>query len=622
MPPPIPSPDKQQAILAAARDVPDKTFDLALVLGGTVSAGAYTAGTLDLLVQALDAFQAWPKKKHDVSLRLAAGSSGGAVCAAILGILLNRPFDHVSGTQAALNADGAGPANNMLWNVWVDTLTFLPMLDTDDLATAIQDPPPAPGAPAPAVQHVPALLNPGPIDTAVRLVVGYANQLGPYVQRLWAASPFRVATTVCNLCGVPFSIAGTPAIGVFNGASYVEHDDYAWFTLPNTADGSDSAPGQSLANAFALSAKPRDGVTFPYQVLGDYARASGSMPIGLPARPLSRPAEHYLYRPAARVGDDGSVIVDWPAPDWSQLPDVLASDPPVYGFTGVDGGTLNNDPVKVAHDALTGVGRHNPQSAAGANRAMLLIDPLTDQASPLPPVGASLVAAAKALVGTFVGGARYLTSDLALFQNNDVFSRFQLVPSRTDFTGAGMPMDAAPTDKDGNPLVGEAALAGSDFGALLGWCAREFRVHDFLLGRMNMAAYLRRELILRADNPLFSGWMDDDIRDYALTKDGNRAAVGEVVDKTAIYLPVIPMPPDNFGVFLPAWPVGALDPSNLKAPLTQRIEALLGHLREDNLQGFWGWLAQLVALGSVAGSVADELVTGLSATLKTRGLLS
>ena len=38
--------------------VPDETFELALVLGGTVSAGAYTAGALDFLIEALDCWEA------------------------------------------------------------------------------------------------------------------------------------------------------------------------------------------------------------------------------------------------------------------------------------------------------------------------------------------------------------------------------------------------------------------------------------------------------------------------------------------------------------------------------------------------------------------------------------
>jgi hypothetical protein len=621
MPAPIPDPAKQAAILALPAPVPPGTFEIGLVLGGTVSAGAYTAGALDLLVQALDNFQTacGAAPPHQVKLQLAAGSSGGAVCAAILGISLNRPFVHAVGTQAALTQPGGGPGNNMLWDIWVNQLSFVPMLDTTDLQAAIQDPPPPPDPKAPAAQHVPALLNGAVIDNAVKIVVDYANQAGPFITRPWAAAPFRIATTVCNLRGMPFAISLTPSIGIFTGSGYVEHDDFAWFAIPNAPDGGDGAIATVLAREFWLSRTPA-GIAVGYQILGDFARASGSMPIGLPARPLSRPAEHYIYRPAARVDDNGNVLVDWPQPDWTELADVLAGGP--YSFTGVDGGTLNNNPVQIAHDALTGVGQHNPPAPQAANRALLLIDPLTDQPTAVAPVGLSAVAAAMGVVNTFIGGARYLTSDLALFQNADVFSRFQLVPSRTDFTGNGVAGDQAPTDAHGNPLVGEGALAGSDFSALLGWCAPEYRVHDFLLGRMNMATYLRRELTLCASNPLFDGWMANPalVNQYAITKNGDRAPTPVSADRTSYYLPIIPLPDDNFGVFLPAWPTNAFDPATLKAPIAARVQAVLAKLREDNLPGTLGWLAQFVALDGISDAITNYLITALTKVMTTRKL--
>src|SRR5271165_1609835 len=80
MGPPVLDPAKQ-ALFTDPPPVAPQTFELGLVLGGTVSAGAYTAGALDLLVQALDAFQgradAPQQPWHQVKLRLAAGSSGG-----------------------------------------------------------------------------------------------------------------------------------------------------------------------------------------------------------------------------------------------------------------------------------------------------------------------------------------------------------------------------------------------------------------------------------------------------------------------------------------------------------------------------------------------------------------
>src|SRR6201987_6475372 len=66
---------------------PPDTFELALVLGGTVSAGAYTAGAGDFLIEALDCLSTAQQEKrapdHRVRLKLIAGTSGGGVNAAI-----------------------------------------------------------------------------------------------------------------------------------------------------------------------------------------------------------------------------------------------------------------------------------------------------------------------------------------------------------------------------------------------------------------------------------------------------------------------------------------------------------------------------------------------------------
>ena len=78
-------------------DVAPNTFEIALVLGGTVSAGAYTAGALDFLIEALDAWTAAQDAqaavpRHSVVLRVIAGTSGGGVNAAIAARALAYDF--------------------------------------------------------------------------------------------------------------------------------------------------------------------------------------------------------------------------------------------------------------------------------------------------------------------------------------------------------------------------------------------------------------------------------------------------------------------------------------------------------------------------------------------------
>mgnify|MGYP000882124132 FL=1 len=75
------------------------TFEIALVLAGAVSAGAYTAGVLDYLLETLDLWEAekarltaagvpldqWTVPPHAVRLRVVSGASAGSICAALLG---------------------------------------------------------------------------------------------------------------------------------------------------------------------------------------------------------------------------------------------------------------------------------------------------------------------------------------------------------------------------------------------------------------------------------------------------------------------------------------------------------------------------------------------------------
>lgn len=213
------------------------------------------------------------------------------------------------------------------------------------------------------------------------------------------------------------------------------------------------------------------------------------------------------------------------------------------------------------------------------------------------------------MIGTFVGGARYLTADLELFASEEVFSRFQLEPNRTNSRDAQ------------HTLVGEGALAGTDLQALGGWCARPYRVHDYLLGRWNMATYLRREFVLRADNPVFKNWSDNQRAESACAFSGYPMPIDKAADPGTYWLQVIPLPPDNFGSVEPEWPVAELDRDQLLTMIKARANAVLSRLRADNLPGVGPWFLSLVGLPEISKALAEDVVNGLMAALKKRGLL-
>ena len=115
-------------------DPPPRTFELGMVLGGTVSAGSYTAGALDYLLEALEAWHADPEAPHRVVITTAAGTSGGAVCASILGLLSSRVVPHVAKDETPPGQEANPVATmNPLWDLWINDFQIAKLLQTDDL---------------------------------------------------------------------------------------------------------------------------------------------------------------------------------------------------------------------------------------------------------------------------------------------------------------------------------------------------------------------------------------------------------------------------------------------------------------------------------------------------------
>jgi predicted acylesterase/phospholipase RssA len=74
-------------------------FEIGITMAGAVSAGAYTAGAVDFLIEALDAWYAAKEDdedapQHDISLNVLTGASAGSIVAAIMAVCLNYRFPH------------------------------------------------------------------------------------------------------------------------------------------------------------------------------------------------------------------------------------------------------------------------------------------------------------------------------------------------------------------------------------------------------------------------------------------------------------------------------------------------------------------------------------------------
>lgn len=493
------------------------TFEFGLVLAGAVSAGAYTAGVVDYLIETLDRFEQqkrvdfeaygldfarWTVPPHSVRLRVAAGASAGSVVGATLAVTARGKFPSgasLSPGIAAQTSHASGklpePHWNPLYNIWVRQLDIRAMLHTDDLA-AIGDQPcenPETGRNEAAIRRLASLLNVQPLDRAAAQTVAFNLQPLP-AARGWLGFGARFAFTVGNLGGIPYRYR-LPGL---EGAQFAttRHADLFRFRLDNASATPVLEEGQG----------PQDS---PWARIAEAALASAAFPVALQSRWLGKPATalHDSIRLDPRVELSADPVGNR---SWTQAADIVAgyvnSTQPRgrLTFAAVDGGTMNNQPFEFVRQTLAGPLGQTPPEGNRADRAVVLIDPF-----PAPPAAEQELAAADPraqqpdaplpllevlpkLFSAYTAQARYDANDHVLAAEKGVYNQYMLSPMRAD-----------PTPDSWHTFTGAEAIASGGLGAFAGFLSESFRHHDFLLGRRNAENFLRNYFSVTADNPLF-----------------------------------------------------------------------------------------------------------------------
>jgi hypothetical protein len=513
------------------------TFEIALVLAGAVSAGAYTAGVLDFLYEALDAWHLErareldagvpPEQRqvphHDVVLRIITGASAGGMNGAISAAALRYRFPHPQGEGKAADP-GDYARENPFYLAWVREIDLRPLLETDDLNDPIF-----------------SILNSSKLVEIVRQVVEFRGQpVEDKRMRAWLRNPLPVLLTVTNLRGVPYQI-------VFRGGGPLRHEmsmhrDHVVFA----AGGLSPRPAQALPPDVRLLTEEASFSDPLWHEFGMSALATGAFPLFLSARRLSREGSHYLYRNASR--NDAEVGFDQPSSPGE-------GTPAPYDFLCVDGGTMNNEPYDLAHMALAGLTGRSPREGDRADRALIMIDPFADPGELGPAEPCSLFSLAGAVVRSMVNQARFSPRDRALIQNESIYSRYLVAPSRSGF-------------------VGSKSLASGGLGAFFGFFSEAYRHHDFMLGRRNCQRFLQSVLTLPQGNPIFAGWSQR-----------ARAAFCDPTDAT--HLQVIPLTGKcAVEEKLPRWPARDFKrDGKLTDLIEKRVDGVLDRIRKDAVLG-------------------------------------
>jgi hypothetical protein len=473
------------------------TFHIGINMAGAVSAGAYTAGVLDFLTEALDQWYAarsapgYAVPIHDVSIDTFSGASAGGMCAAIAAVMVQGDFKHINNPSdpALVNT------SNRFYESWVNRIDIQPLLQTHDLS---------PGRP------VISLLD----STIIDQIADYAIAPVPGVARPYVSKSLTLFLTLTNVRGVPFSLHGNAP-----GSAEEEMAYYADRLQFETVSTIDQPTESSLAWPLPIG---REGGA--WDLLKGAAKATGAFPLFLAPRKLVRRAGEYTnspWEPLSTANPQPS------APGWK-----LQDDAP-FATLNVDGGVTDNDPFELAHDFLAihnplatvdpGTGDlMNPRDPDTANCAVLTVAPFPASAAYSDPydfdANSSVLSMFPKLFNVLVSQSRFSGETLRAVMSGESFSRFVLAPSDTE-----------------NP--NQSALQCGTLGAFGGFIERGFRAHDYQLGRRNCQKFLRDTFRLSAANPIIAAGLS---RLNADTRVGAIAVFGST-QNGVLTLPIIPL---------------------------------------------------------------------------------
>ncbi len=463
-------------------------------MAGAVSAGAYTAGVLDFLMEALEqwyAAKAAPNPRvplHDISIDVFSGASAGGMCAAIAAVMVQGSFEHIR-TPSDPSVTGT---SNKFYESWVNKIDIERLLQDHDLADG---------------KPVASLLD----STVIDEIADYALAPGAATPRPYISNSLTLFLALTNVRGTPFSLNGVAAGSAEEDVAY--YADRLQF---------ETVAGSAKPLSTAARPLPVGSNAGAWPLLKDAAKATGAFPIFLAPRKIDRTAGDYLNSPWEPLSfvNPPSVTPHWP---------LHADDR--FSTLNVDGGLTDNNPFELAHDFLaihnpraipnpqTGE-LENPRASDQANCAVLTVAPFPSDALYNPTYdfdkNSSVFGMLPNLFTVLISQSRFLGESLTAVVSGASSSRFVLAPS-----------DA---DNPANPALQCGVL--SAFG---GFFERGFRAHDYQLGRRNCQKFLSDHFRLSIDNPI----IDAGLKGFDAT--ARKAVLDQFDPQQRSSIPLIPL---------------------------------------------------------------------------------
>ena len=538
-------------------------FQIGLAMAGAVSAGAYSAGVFDFLIEALNEWQQAKERgedvpKHDVYISVISGTSAGGIVGALGFAALAggvRPTD-----QPAVNRKQDWTVKYVLpelYDAWVKKTKLFEgreaakkgggnesLLDTGDLLQSK-------GLPI-------SLLNSEALTNIARDSLRAIHPTGE--RYAFLSDPTHLFLTRTNLDGVPYPI-------MFEGSAFWMnlHEDRAHFAVTSLGKRNFPAEECQWLTTWDDAGQPIDFNNCgergtPGGPLGEalesYAQAAlttSAFPFGFQAREIPIQAADIRRR-----------ALPFEAGTYPELLRKLQLEPAApsgqTSFVCIDGGALNNEPFELARWTIRNLDeKQNFRDPMTANRAVILIAPFPPELPSKPSATAAekvlksrkddlaLFFVARRLIPALIDQARFKSTDLIAAADPKVYSRFLISPSRQK-------PQLASADESSQPDLACGLLYA--FG---GFLDEQFREHDFQLGRRNCQKFLKDHFRLHPDNPVF----------------GRPESPGSAADAR---LPIIPLVgAAAVEIKQPPWPTITEETlADLRTALVRRLDPLVG----------------------------------------------
>jgi hypothetical protein len=252
-------------------------------------------------------------------------------------------------------------------------------------------------------------------------------------------------------------------------------------------------------------------------------------------------------------------------------------------------------------------GQEDPKAFNSFNHfrsTILMVDPFPGVEPDYDPKN-TLLEVAGSTLAALINQARVKPDAILQALDDDCAGQFLIAPTRT-----------VPQLNGNQPIkeTGSRAIACGAFGGFSGFFDKEFRIHDYFLGRANCEKFLRDHFTVPAasDNLVTRGYT-------TLTED-QRERYYSMADPGERKLPIIPVLRDRSKKYLPVfssgtdWPVISPKAIELfRSPMKTRVESLIMNLANYNA---FTWLAlaagsRIILRRKITSAVIDAIKRSL-----------